>query len=289
MKNTASFCISKWTSLEQAIKNGRKVHSLSEETFKFRFFWCKFLWSKPCEKYDLVHTSFESLCMLLPLQRFTKKLQWLQWDSVISWTPHSLILFWLCSENHCCWVEHRLLVALLDLAFDPNASCLFLAVLCLVSPFDCPSDACFWIYTWVGYCFEAQYLKTELSGLDLSIEPISWFVVRPLRVETDAKMLMGFRGWPLGMWQLATMPSVETNDCTGFSWSRWLLTTILILFCFVHLEKKSFSQLQRKTSLGFYKEWSATEITCCQDLFYMLSLSVTNCDINSIANLCLGF
>lgn len=37
-----------------------------------------------------------------------------------------------------------------------------------------------------------QYLKTELSDLDLPIEQISWFVVRPLGVETDAKMLMGF-------------------------------------------------------------------------------------------------
>lgn len=69
----------------------------------------------------------------------------------------------------------------------------------------------------MGYYFGVQYLKTELSGLDLPIEQISCFVVCPLRVETDVKMLMGFRGWPLGMWQLATMPSVETNDCTEFS------------------------------------------------------------------------
>lgn len=62
-----------------------------------------------------------------------------------------------------------------------------------------------------------QYLKTELSDLDLPIEQISCFVIRPLGVETDAKMLMGFKGWPLRTWQLATMPSVETNDCTEFS------------------------------------------------------------------------
>lgn len=127
IKNTAAFCISKWKSLEQAIKNGKRVHSLWDETFKLIFFWCKFLWWKPCAKYYSVYMSFETLCMLLSLWRFTKKLQWLQWDFVISWTPHSLIRPWLCSGNHCCWVEHRSLVALLDLAFDPNASCLFLA------------------------------------------------------------------------------------------------------------------------------------------------------------------
>lgn len=48
----------------------------------------------------------------------------------------------------------------------------------------------------------------ELSDLDLPIAQISWFVVHPLRVETNAEMLMGFRGWPLGTWQLAMMPSV---------------------------------------------------------------------------------
>lgn len=53
-----------------------------------------------------------------------------------------------------------------------------------------------------------QYLKAELNDLDLPREQISWFAVRPLGVETDAKMLLVFIGWPLGTWQLATMPSV---------------------------------------------------------------------------------
>lgn len=111
IKTTASFCISKWKSLELGIKNGQRVHSLSDETFKFLFFWCKFFWWKPWGKCYLVHTSFESLCMLLPLPYFTKMLQWLQWHFVISWTPHSWRLPSLCSEHQCCWVEHRSLVA----------------------------------------------------------------------------------------------------------------------------------------------------------------------------------
>lgn len=47
----------------------------------------------------------------------------------------------------------------------------------------------------------------ELSDLDLPIAQISWFVVHPLRVETNAEMLMGLEA-PLGTWQLAMMPSV---------------------------------------------------------------------------------
>lgn len=135
--------------------------------------------------------------MLLPLWCSSKKLQWLQWDFVISWTPHSLILFLLCSKNHCCWVEHRLLVALSTLAFDSNASCLFLASWChhmiaLLMP-----DACLWILTAVGY-FGVQYLKTELSDLDLPIEQISWFVVRPLGAETVQRCWWVLETGPLG-------------------------------------------------------------------------------------------
>ena len=37
---------------------------------------------------------------------------------------------------------------------------------------------------------------------------ISYFAVHPVGQETDSEMSVGFGGWRLGTWQLATMPSV---------------------------------------------------------------------------------
>lgn len=40
------------------------------------------------------------------------------------------------------------------------------------------------------------------------LDTVSCSAVHPVGLETDSKMLMSFGGRPLGMWQLATIPSV---------------------------------------------------------------------------------
>lgn len=206
IRNTAPFCISKWKSLEQAIKNGKRVHSLLKEPFTFSYFWHKFLWWKPCEKYYLVHAFFESLWMLLSLVCVcvclaAKKLQWLQQDFVISTTPHSLILSWLCSENHWCWLEHRL-VASCSVGLGIGPKSLMSACCFLLTPFGCPSNVWVWMETGVGENLGAQYLKTECREMVLplcSLPSWKWGCFR---------VVDRVRGWSMGTWQVAIMPSI---------------------------------------------------------------------------------
>lgn len=111
-------------------------------------------------------------------------------------TSHSLTVS--CSENCCGWGEHRSPVALLDLAGDLNASCLFLAGW----QFHLPA----------GWRHGSEHRLRWGSILDKSYSQlpdlVSCSVVHPVGLELDSKMLMSFGGRPLGTWQLATMPSV---------------------------------------------------------------------------------
>lgn len=113
-------------------------------------------------------------------------------------TSHSLTVSWLCSGSCCGWGEHRSPVALLDLAGDLNASCLFLAG---------------WqFHLTAGWMHGSEHRLWWGSILDRSYnqipDPVSCSVVHPVGLETDSTMLLSFGGRPLGTWQLAIMPSV---------------------------------------------------------------------------------